>query len=344
MFNRRRFVTGALGLGVALRVQSSREVYGQTPTSAGQALADSNKALVRRFKESQGTPDEDAVMKEVLAPNYKRLRSGFANLAAHAQGQDIKPPQNNLRSAIPDRQDLIEDMIADGNQVGMLFRITGTHQGDFYGLPPSGKPIEILEVGFFTVIDGKITDSWFMADEAAMVKQAGGVLPPRKDGALRAPAITGQGEAADAVIKRLEAAGTGSPQDRNRIMVVRSKGSAPSPGDRAPDFQQRRAGFQHLRDYGIKTGTAKETITEAIPDRADKIDGVLAEGDKVWMRFKVAGTHGANLYGVPASGKKIEAAEVGIMRIVDGKWKRAWYFGDELGLVLQIGAPQMLKA
>jgi len=121
-------------------------------------------------------------------------------------------------------------------------------------------------------------------------------------------------------------------------MVVRSKGSGPSAADRAADFRQTRVGFQHLRDYGNAKGVGNETITAALPGRRDRIDDVLAEGETVWMRFRVAGTHGGKLYGLGPTGKPVEVPEVGIMRFADGKWKEAWYFADELGLLLQLDA------
>jgi predicted ester cyclase len=119
---------------------------------------------------------------------------------------------------------------------------------------------------------------------------------------------------------------------------VRSKGSAPPTADRADSFRPSRVGFQHLRDYGNAKGVGKQTITTALPDRHDRIDDVLAEGDTVWMRFRVAGTHGGNLYGFAPTGKRVEVPEVGVMRFADGKWKEAWYFADELGLLLQLDA------
>src|SRR5262249_52187973 len=156
------------------------------------------------------------------------------------------------------------------------------------------------------------------------------------------PPVTGEGEDPDAVIARLEATATPSAEDRNRLIVARSKGSGPVAGDRAENFRQTRVGFQHLRDAGTTRGAAKETVTAALPDRRDRIDSLLAEGDKVWMRFKVAGTHGANLYGLPPTGRRVEVPEAGIMRIVDGKWTEAWYFADELGLLLQLDALHLL--
>ena len=156
------------------------------------------------------------------------------------------------------------------------------------------------------------------------------------------PPITGAGEDPDAVLRRLEAAPLGSVEERNRLLVARSKGSGPAAGDRAGDFRVTRVGFQHLRDYGNAKGVGKETITAALPDRRDSIDGFIAEGEQVWMRFKVAGTHGGNLYGLPPTGRRVEVPEVAIVRIVDGKWKEAWYFADELGLLLQLGAAHVL--
>ena len=62
----------------------------------------------------------------------------------------------------------------------------------------------------------------------------------------------------------------------------------------------------------------------------------------LWMQFRVAGTQKGNLYGHPPTGRRIEVPEVGIVHFTDGKWKDGWYFGDELGLMLQLDALHML--
>jgi predicted ester cyclase len=338
MSTRREFLNGALGAGFALATPSPQWALAQT--SAPQL--ERNKSVVRRFKESQGTKDEAAAMKEVLAPNYKRWRAGFEHIGNNARDQGFPSAGSYLRTAFPDRTDTIEQMIAEGDRVGMLFKVRGTHKGNFNGIEPTGKSIDVYELGIFRVTDGKIAEAWFLGDDAGLLMQLGAKLPPRKDGQLVVPPVTGEGEDPDAVLRRLEAGPLSSTEDRNRLLVVRSKGSAPAQSDRAPDFRQTRVGFQHLRDHGNAKGVGKETITSALPDRRDRIDGFIAEGDTVWMRFKVAGSHGGNLYGLPATGRRIEVPEVAIVRIVDGKWKEAWYFADELGLLLQLGAVHML--
>jgi predicted ester cyclase len=336
MLTRRSFLDSAIGAGLAVTMSRAAAAQGEQ--------LERNKAVVRRFKDLQGTKDEALIEREVLAPSYKRRRGGFAHLAANAQGQGFPSAGSYLRGAFPDRKDEIVDMVAEGDMVGTLFRIKATHQASFNGIAPTGKKIDVYEAGVFRLADGKITEAWFMADEAGLLRQLGARLPARQDGKLIAPPVTGEGEDPDVVVKRLEAGPLASREDRNRLMVARSKGAAPPANLRAPDFKQSRVGFQHLRDYGNAKGVGSETITAALPDRRDLIDGFIAEGETVWMRFKVAGTQGGKLYGLPPTGKRIEVPEIGVMRFADGKWKEAWYFADELGLMLQLNALHMLEA
>lgn len=331
MVTRRGFIEGGVATAAALAIPA-RRAAAQDATGL-----ERNKAIVRRFKEAQGTQDEAAAMREVLAPNYKRWRGGVEHLAANAQGQGFPGPGSYLRGAFPDRTDSIEDVIADGDRVGMLFRLRGTQRGNFFGIAPTNKAIDIHELGIFRLADGKIVEAWFMADELGLLQQLGAKLPPRQDGQRIAPPLSDGGTAADAMLAQL-AAQPATAQQHNKLMVVRSKGAAPPASDRADNFRQTRVGFQHLRDYGNLKGVGTETITTALPDRRDRIDDVLAESDTVWMRFRVAGTHAGKLYGLAPTAKRIEVPEVGIMRFAAGKWSEAWYFADELGLLLQLGA------
>jgi len=336
MITRRGLIERAIaaGTGLALAARGTRPARAEADAAA---LA-RNKAVVRRFKEAQGTKEEADAMREVLAPDYKRWRGGVEHLAANAKDQGFPGPGSYLRGAFPDRTDTIEDVIAEGDRVGMLFRVRGTQKGNFFGIEPTGKPIDINELGIFRLADGKISEAWFMADELGLLQQLGAKLPARKDGQRVVPKVTDGGVDADTMVERLATQPATTAQHRNKLTVVRSKGAAPLASDRAENFRQTRVGFQHLRDYGNMKGVGKETITTALPDRRDRIDDVLAEGDTVWMRFRVAGIHGGKLYGLAPTGKRVEVPEVGIMRFADGKWSEAWYFADELGLLLQIGA------
>jgi predicted ester cyclase len=332
MLTRRGMLYGAAGAGLVLAAGDQRKAAAQA------AQLERNKAVVRGFKEAQKTGKSvKDVEAEFMTPNYKRHRGGMFHLAANAAGQGFPGAGDYLRTAFPDRVDTGVEIIAEGDVVGYLFKLRGSHKGNFFGIPPTGKTVDVYEIGIFKLIDGRIAEAWFMADEVALLRQIGATLPPRKDGRRITPPLTGEGEDPDAVIKRLEAGSPATVEDRNRLQVARSKGSSPPQNLRAPDFRQRRAGFQNLREHGERGGVPKETVTAAMPERRDRIDGFIAEGDKVWMRFKLSAVHSQRLYGLPATGKRVEAAEIGILRVVDGQLKEGFYFGDEMGLLLQLG-------
>ena len=332
---RRGFLAGVCALGAGALV----------PGCATMTATDDrerNKAAVLRFKKLQGTKDEHVIEKQVLAPGYKRTRGGMLHLANNARDQGFPSSGSYLRAAIPDRVDVYEQIIAEGDQVGLLWKLTGTHRGNLYGIPPTGKKIDVYEVGIFRLVEGRIAEAWFMVDEAGLLKQLGAQLPPRKDGKLMVPPLTNEGESGDTWLARLQARPAVTQADHNKIVVASSKTSNPPKGYRADDYKQKRQGFQHLRDYGVATGTAKQTPTSALPDRRDLVDDFIAEGDTVWMKFRIAGTQKGPLYGHPATNRRVEIPEIGIAHFVDGKWREGWYFGDELGMMLQLGALHML--
>ena len=87
MATRRKFLRNSLttsayiGLGLpGMRLASAQDTTDEEAR---------NKAVVRRFKESQGTDEYEQVLAEVQSPNYRRLRAGFENLAANAAGSEL---------------------------------------------------------------------------------------------------------------------------------------------------------------------------------------------------------------------------------------------------------------
>ncbi|OGA45182.1 MAG: hypothetical protein A3F74_11740 [Betaproteobacteria bacterium RIFCSPLOWO2_12_FULL_62_58] len=303
-----------------------------------------NVAVALRFKKSQGSKEMPQVEKEVLAPNYDRVRGGNFHLASNARDQAFPHPGMYLRTAFPDRVDVIEEVIAEGDRVGLLFRLTATHTGNFFGIPPTGKRVDVYELAMLRIVDGQMVEGWFMMDEAELLMQLGAKMPLRNDGQIIAPPLPDTGEGADAVVQRLASKSPASQQDSNRLIAARSRSSTPSKEGRAADHLQRRFGFKHLRDYSKAHGLGELALDAAFPDRHDRIDVLIAEGDQVWMRFNTNGTHQASLCGLPPTGKRVGVPVVSIMNFADGKWKDSWTFADELGLLLQLGAPDLLLA
>ena len=301
-----------------------------------------NKAVALRFKKSQGTRDMPQVEKEVLAPNYNRIRGGNFHLAANARDQDWPHPGMYLRTAFPDRVDVIERVVAEGDTVGLLFRLNATHRGNLFGIPPTGKKIDVYEIALLRIVDGQMVEGWFMMDEAELLRQLGAKLPGRKDGRIIAPPVPELGESAEVHFQRLSAKKPLSQQDAHKAILAGSRASTPATADRAPDFARKREAFQHLHDWGVARGTGDQTLRTAIGNRRDPIDRFVADGDEAWMRFYLHGTHDGNLYGMAPTGKRVGVPAVDVSRFSGGKWKESWCFGDELGLLLQLGKPNLL--
>jgi len=132
-----------------------------------------NVAVALRFKKSQGTPEMPQVEREVLAPNYDRARGGNFHLASNARDQGWPHPGMYLRTAFPDRVDVIEEVIAEGDRVGLLFRVTATHTGNFFGIPATGTKVDVYEIAMLRIVGGQMVEGWFMMDETALLKQLG---------------------------------------------------------------------------------------------------------------------------------------------------------------------------
>lgn len=301
-----------------------------------------NKAVALRFKKSQGTREMPQVEKEVLAPNYNRIRGGSYHLAANARGQGWPEPGLYLRAAFPDRVDIIEHVIAEGDTVGLLFRLNATHTGNFFGIPPTGKKVDVYELALLRIVNGQMVEGWFMMDEAGLLRQLGARLPVRNDGRIIVPPVPDAGESGDALARRLGATEPRSPEDHHKVIAAYSRSSTPTTADRSPAYRRRREAFQHLHDHGVAHGLGGETLRAALADREDRIDRLVAESEALWMRFYVHGTHLGALYGLQATGQRVGVPAIEIARFAGGKIEESWCIGDELGLLLQLGVPNRL--
>ena len=88
-----------------------------------------------------------------------------------------------MRTAFPDLKVTPEHITADDDSVALAYTITGTHDGDFQGIPPTGKSIKARGVQIARFTDGKMVERWGSSDELGILKQLG-VEPKKKEGLL----------------------------------------------------------------------------------------------------------------------------------------------------------------
>jgi predicted ester cyclase len=75
---------------------------------------------------------------------------------------------------------------------------------------------------------------------------------------------------------------------------------------------------------------------QAFPDLHLNIDELIAEGDKVFCRSTMTGTHDGEYKGIPATGRHISAESAEVFRIADGKFAGYWCMTNVAGLMRQL--------
>jgi predicted ester cyclase len=135
-----------------------------------------NKAVVRRFYEAFEANGEDA-LNEVLAPElvaYSHNDPAPQNRNVHVQGI------NWWNQVFSDTRFAIEEQIAEGDKVATRVTMRSVHnKGEFQGLPPSGKQIEIGGTSIERIKDGKIVERRVSSDWLGMMQQLGLIPPPQ---------------------------------------------------------------------------------------------------------------------------------------------------------------------
>jgi steroid delta-isomerase-like uncharacterized protein len=135
-------------------------------------MSEENKALARRAWEIGGNPD---LLDEVYA----------TDLVWHEPDQDIQGLEQAkqfiamYKTAFPDLNATVEDVIAEGEKVVTRVTIRGTHQGEVeeFG-PPTGRQIEIKGITISRIEGGKIVEDWDSYDNLSVMQQLG-LVPER---------------------------------------------------------------------------------------------------------------------------------------------------------------------
>ncbi len=99
-------------------------------------------------------------------------------LFAPRAARRVKRLFGEFYSAFPDWREEIVKLVAEGNTVVGRFRCSGTHQGEFLDEPPTGKRMEVEEVFFLRVEDGKFVYFLGLEDSLNRMRQLG-LIPGR---------------------------------------------------------------------------------------------------------------------------------------------------------------------
>ena len=88
-----------------------------------------------------------------------------------------------MRTTFPDMHVTIDDIFGEGDRTAIRARVVGTHLGEFQGVAPTGKRVEMTENLIARWEDGKVREIWHQFDAVAGLQQMG-VIPPPGSGPL----------------------------------------------------------------------------------------------------------------------------------------------------------------
>ncbi|TDD11653.1 ester cyclase [Nonomuraea diastatica] len=134
-----------------------------------------NRATFQHFHEAINSGDAEriaATIDEVVDPGM----IFHAPVPTDLPGpQALKQVWAVLLRGFPDMRVEVEDVIAEGDKVVSRNTVTGTHQGEFRGLPPTGRSVAYNEIFIFRFADGRIAEIWGVVDLLTQLRQLGAV-------------------------------------------------------------------------------------------------------------------------------------------------------------------------
>jgi steroid delta-isomerase-like uncharacterized protein len=164
MQNRRQITAAGLVLGTGL-VAPALGQQASTPQS-----------VVERFAAALSAHDIDA-FSDLFLDNYVNHQM---SAAAPPPAANLTPKQGSVAffrarlTGLPDLKVGVEAMVADRDHAAASFVYTGTHQGIYFGVPPTGRSLRFTSCDIFRVQDGRIAEHWGMGDIAGVMAQLRG--------------------------------------------------------------------------------------------------------------------------------------------------------------------------
>lgn len=134
-----------------------------------------NKALIRRLYEEVWNKRKFEVINEILSPSHALQAPNVAGSAAAVGPEAYRRQLMLFLSGYPDLHWAIEDLIAEENKVVACWTVTGTHKGDFMGIPPTNIKVSVDGMIIHHIAKGKIMDSYSSWDALGMMQQLGAV-------------------------------------------------------------------------------------------------------------------------------------------------------------------------
>jgi predicted ester cyclase len=133
--------------------------------------AEQNKLISRRVPIEVFSQGRLEVVDEIFASDYTDHTTTPPGIPAGRAG--IKAIASALRKGFPDLAYRVDLQVAEGDFVSGYVTVSGTHKGEVFGMPATGKHAEWTESHLVKMANGKITEHWGVVDQLGMLRQLG---------------------------------------------------------------------------------------------------------------------------------------------------------------------------
>lgn len=135
-------------------------------------MATDTRSFVRSTTEDIWRTGDVTLIDTHMAPNYV-LHKPPTGFPPNREG--LKAILTTMHSAFPDLKMTVEDVIAEGDKVMQRRVYQGTHKGELFGIPATGKSVSVSQITVSRVADGKFVEEWAETDFLGMLQQLGAI-------------------------------------------------------------------------------------------------------------------------------------------------------------------------
>ena len=133
--------------------------------------SEANKAFVLRFYDEVINRKNLDAIDDMVSGGFVD-HTPFPGLPATGP-ESTKAVFSMFHAAFPDLHVAVDEMIAEGDKVVSRATVSGTHKGEFMGIPPTNKSFKVLDITIVEIHNSKLTAHWGLTDETAMMQQLG---------------------------------------------------------------------------------------------------------------------------------------------------------------------------
>ena len=136
-------------------------------------VENSNRVWIKRFYTEVLNNGNIDLIDELVSKDYVE-REPLPGFESNRDG--LEQFFKMMRIAFPDLNNNIEFIIVEDDKVVVYVTMTGTHKGEYMGIPATGKKFNIKVIDIVRIVDGKMVEHWGVGDYMTMMQQLG-VIP-----------------------------------------------------------------------------------------------------------------------------------------------------------------------